>query len=84
MEISLYENCLKFIDSDVFIYEENPDLVYMIYVDYKEKVPETININEGSSLKEQANLYNPKSEDNISSVKEIVSNVNFEEMKDGL
>ena len=38
VDIALYENCLKFIDSDVFIYEESPEKIYMIYIDYKEHI----------------------------------------------
>lgn len=32
LEIQEFGNCLKFVDSDVFVYEESPYRVYMVFI----------------------------------------------------
>lgn len=34
MEISIHDKCIKFVETDIFIYEEDPKEVYMAYMDY--------------------------------------------------
>lgn len=37
IQATLYNNCLKFTDTDIFIYEESIDEIYMVYIDYNKK-----------------------------------------------
>ena len=34
VEISIHDKCIKFVETDIFIYEEDPKEVFMAYMDY--------------------------------------------------
>lgn len=41
VEISTHERCIKFVETDIFVYEEDPSDVYMAYmeINYEEEGP---------------------------------------------
>ena len=34
IEVSVHDKCIKFVDTDVFVYEDKPEEVFMAYMDY--------------------------------------------------
>lgn len=35
VQISVHDKCIKFVETDIFIYEEDPKQVFMAYMDYE-------------------------------------------------
>jgi hypothetical protein len=31
----VHDRCVKFVETDIFVYEESPQLVFMAYMDYE-------------------------------------------------
>jgi len=31
----MHNECIKYVDSDIFVYELNPNAIYMAYMDYE-------------------------------------------------
>jgi hypothetical protein len=35
VEVEMHNECIKYVDSDIFVYELNPNAIYMAYMDYE-------------------------------------------------
>lgn len=36
VEITFHDRCIKFVETDIFVYEEDPKEVFMAYMDYED------------------------------------------------
>ena len=76
--MQVIKECFKFIESDIFIYVERPNLVYLIYIDQlafiKEVTEEASSSLSSSVASSPSSVYSPKQTSNLekkeSSIKE--------------
>lgn len=55
IQMELFENCIKFLEADIFAYEEDPREVYMAYIMMMENISEEDNGEPGGSSQEIRN-----------------------------
>lgn len=59
VEISIHDRCIKFVESDIFVYEEDPKDVYMAYMEELEEEedgqPQSLSQQQGQFVEQEQN-----------------------------